>query len=295
MSRYDYYQPESLVEAFQLKNSIPDSLYISGGTDLMVRIKKKELSPSALVSLRSIPELLGIENGKILRIGAMVTISDLTNNALLYEKYPVLVQAAKKLGSVQIRNVATIGGNLSNGSPAADMAPPLLVLEAKARLQNGQKSRDLPVEKFFLGPGETALSPEEILTGIHLENPEPNTKTIFLKKGRTRMDLAVASVAVLIKTEGKMCLKARIAAGSVAPTPIRLLEVEALLEGSTLSEEIFVEAQQLSFKNVSPITDVRSTADYRRHLVGVLVKRALEKLLDKEPGESGNMEFGDKN
>ena len=285
MSRHDYYQPESLVEAFQLKNSIPDSLYISGGTDLMVRIKKRELSPSALVSLRSIPELLGIENGKIFRIGAMTTISDLKNNALLYEKYPVLIQAAHELGSVQIRNVATIGGNLSNGSPAADMAPPLLVLEAKVRLQNGQKSRDLPADKFFLGPGETALSPEEILTGIYLETPEPNTKTIFLKKGRTRMDLAVASVAVLIKIEGKTCLRARIAAGSVAPTPMRLFDVEAFLEGSSLSKEVFGKAQQLASKCVDPITDVRSTADYRRHLVGVLLKRALERLLDKESGD----------
>jgi carbon-monoxide dehydrogenase medium subunit len=284
MSRYDYYQPESLVEAFQLKNSISDSLYISGGTDLMVRIKKKELSSKALVSLRSIPELLGIENGKIFRIGAMVTISDLIHNALLCEKYPILVQAAKELGSIQIRNVATIGGNLCNGSPAADMAPPLLVLEAKVRLQNGQKSRDLPADKFFLGPGETALSPEEILTGIHLKTPEPDTTTIFLKKGRTRMDLAVASVAALIKIESKTCLRARIAAGSVAPTPMRLFDVEAFLEGSALSKEVLDKAQQLASKCVDPITDVRSTADYRRHLVGVLLKRALERLLDKESG-----------
>jgi carbon-monoxide dehydrogenase medium subunit len=285
MSRYEYYQPDSLDEAFRLKNTITNSLYISGGTDLLVRINKKELNPRALISLRSIPDLLGIENGKIFRIGAMTSITDLTKNALLGKKYPILIQAAKQLGSVQIRNVATIGGNLGNGSPAADMAPPLLVLEAKVRLRNDQKTRELPIEKFFLGPGETALSPQEILTGIHIESPEPNTKTIFLKKGRTRMDLAVASVAVLIKTESKRCTKARIAAGSVAPTPMRLFEVEALLEGSPLTKELFIDAQRLASRSVSPITDVRSTADYRRHLVGVLVKRALEMLLDQECGD----------
>jgi carbon-monoxide dehydrogenase medium subunit len=285
MNRYGYYQPETLDEAFRLKKNIPESLYISGGTDLMVRIKKRELRPRALISLRSIPNFSGIKNSEIIRIGAMTSISDILKNSLLHEKYPVLIQAAKELGSIQIRNMATIGGNLCNGSPAADMAPPLLVLEAKVRLQSGQKSRDLPLEKFFLGPGETGLSSGEILTGILLEPPEQNTKTIFLKKGRTRMDLAVASVAAQIRTDGDRCLRARIAAGSVAPTPMRLFEVEALLEGAALSRELLTEAKQLAAKSVSPITDVRSTADYRCHLVGVLVKRALEKLLAKEFGD----------
>jgi carbon-monoxide dehydrogenase medium subunit len=290
MSPYGYYQPESLDEVFRLKKTIPDSVYISGGTDLMVRIKKRELRPNAVISLRSIPDLSGVKNGKIVRIGAMTSISDILINVMLDEKYPVLIQAAKALGSVQIRNVATIGGNLCNGSPAADMAPPLLVLEARVRLQSVQKNRDLSLEKFFLGPGETHLSPGEILTDVLLEPPEQNTKAIFLKKGRTRMDLAVASVAALIRTDGNRCLKARIAAGSVAPTPLRLFEVETFLEGATLSRELLTEAQELATKGVSPITDVRSSADYRRHIVGVLVKRALEKLLSNESTE----EFGDR-
>ena len=285
MIRYDYYQPESLEEAFGLKKTIPDSLFVSGGTDLMVRINKKELRPSALISLRSIPGLTGIENSKIIRIGAMTSISALCKNQLLCEKYPVLIQAAKELGSVQIRNVATIGGNLCNGSPAADMAPPLLVLEAKVRLQSARKSRDLPLEKFFRGPGKTDLSPEEILTDILLEPPGQNSNTVFLKKGRTRMDLAVASVAALIQKKGNRCLKARIAAGSVAPVPMRLLKVEALLKGATLSQELLEAAQQLASQCVCPISDVRSTADYRYHLVGVLVKRALEKLQGKDLGD----------
>lgn len=285
MSLYDYHQPESLDEAFRLKKTIPESLYISGGTDLMVRIKKREIRPHALISLRSIPNLSGVKNGKIIRIGAMTSISDLLKTTLLHEKYPVLIQAAKELGSVQIRNMATIGGNLCNGSPAADLAPPLLVCEAQVRIQSAQKSRDLPLEKFFLGPGETDLSPGEILTGILLEPLELNMRGVFLKKGRTRMDLAVASVAALIQVEGNRCLRARIAAGSVAPVPTRLSKVEALLEGAPLSRKLLTEAQKLAAKSVFPITDVRSTANYRRHLVGVLVKRALEKLLDKEFGD----------
>lgn len=292
MTRYDYYQPESLDEAFLLKKSIPESLFISGGTDLIVRIKKKEIDPQALISLRSIPDLSGIENGRIVRIGAMTSISDLSNNPLLHEKYRVLIQAARALGSVQIRNVATIGGNLCNGSPAADLAPPLLVLKAKTKLRSAQNSREVPLDKFFRGPGETSLVPGEILTGILLEPPVPNTKAVFLKKGRTRMDLAVTSVAVLIRTEGSHCVEARVAAGSVAPTPLRLFEVEALLEGTPLSPDLLNEARQLASKSVSPISDVRASADYRRHLVGVLMKRALEKLLAEE---SGSKKFGDRN
>jgi carbon-monoxide dehydrogenase medium subunit len=282
MNHYDYYQPKNLEEVLRLKKNVPDSFYLSGGTDLMVRIKKRELRPCALISLRSIPNLSGVKNGKIIGIGATTSISELLKNTLLLEKFPVLIQAAKELGSVQIRNMATIGGNLCNGSPAADMALPLLVLEAKVRLQSGQKSRDLPLEKFFQGPGKINLSPEEILTDILLEPPQQDTQTIFLKKGRTKMDLAIASLAVLIRKDGNRCLKARIAAGSVAPTPLRLFDVEALLEGASISRELLTEAQHLAAKSISPITDVRSTADYRCHLVEVLLKRAFERLMDRD-------------
>jgi carbon-monoxide dehydrogenase medium subunit len=287
MIPYDYHRPESLEEAIQLKKAIPDSLFISGGTDLMIRIKKNELRPHALISLRSIAALSGIENGKRARIGAMTSISDLIKNPWMHKKYPVLIQAAHAMGNVQIRNVATIGGNLCNGSPAADMAPPLLVLEAKVKLQSDKKSRELPLENFFLGPGETLLSPGEILSDILLDPALPDTRALFLKKGRTRMDLALASVAALIRTEGSQCLKIRVAVGSVAPTPMRLFEVEALLEGETLSHKLLAEAQQLASRSVSPISDVRSTADYRRHLVGILVKRALKTLAEKAYGEEG--------
>ncbi len=285
MTPYDYLQPGSLEEALRLKKSVPESLYLSGGTDLMVRIKKRELRPHALISLRSIPGLSGIDNGKIVQIGAMTTVSELAKNPVLQERYPVLVQAANALGSIQIRNVATIGGNLCNGSPAADLAPPLLVLKAKIRIQNGQTTRELPLDKFFLGPAETDLSPGEILIDILLESPQKNTKAIFLKKGRTRMDLAVASAAVLIATDDGRCREARVAVGSVAPTPLRLSAVENILKGASLSTDLLDEAQKLAAESVSPITDIRSTAEYRRHLVGVLVRRALEQLSPVQFGD----------
>jgi len=280
MNRFKYYKPRSLDEVWELKEKIPGSLFIAGGTDVIVGIKNNELRPQALISLRSIPELDDIEVDGGARIGALATISDIIQNPELRKDYPVLVEAAKSLGSVQIRNVATIGGNLCNCSPCADMALPLLVMEAKVRLQTTKKSREIPLNEFFKGPGESCLSPHEILTDILLDPLHKNAKTSFMKKGRVKMDLAVASVAVLLEMESKTCHKARIAAGSVAPVPLRLSKIETMFEGATLTKKDVTEAQRLAEDNVVPITDVRSTEEYRRQITGVLVKRALERALE---------------
>ncbi|NIM59363.1 MAG: xanthine dehydrogenase family protein subunit M [Candidatus Aminicenantes bacterium] len=278
MRRFDYLRPKSLKEALQLKKTIAGAKYISGGTDLIVQIKNRELQPTTLISLRSIPELARIEINGGARIGALATISDLIQHIELGHNYPVLIAAAKRLGSLQIRNVATTGGNLCNCSPSADMALPLLVLEAKVRLQSAKASREIPLSEFFKGPGKSCLSSDEIMTDILLEPPSQKTKATFLKKGRVKMDLAIASLALLVEIEGGRCRKARIAAGSVASMPLRLFDVEALLEGSTISKDSVSKAQQLARDTVSPITDLRATEEYRRHVVGVYMKRGLEKV-----------------
>ena len=280
MRRFEYYKPRSLDEAWELRAKIPGSLFIAGGTDVLVGIKNDERRPQALISLRSIPELGGIETGDATRISALTTISDIIQHPELGRRYPVLKEAARSLGSVQIRNVATIGGNLCNASPCADMALPLLVLEATVRLQSPKKIRGVPISEFFKGPGESCLSPHEIMTDILLEPPRKNTKTCFLKKGRVKMDLAVASVAVLLEMEGKRCGKARIAAGSVAPVPLRLKKVEAVFEGAAISRRTVARAQRLAEDEIIPITDIRSSEEYRRQIIGVLVKRALERALE---------------
>ncbi len=279
MRHFDYLRPKSLKEALQLKKTIADARFISGGTDLIVQIKKRELQPQALISLRSIPGLATIEVNGGARIGALATINDILQDPELGHNYPVLAEAAKSLGSVQIRNVATVGGNLCNCSPCADMALPLLVLEAKVRLQTAKAGREIPLGEFFKGPGESCLASDEILTDILLDPPHQKAKAIFLKKGRVKMDLAIASLAMLLEMEGGKCRKARIAAGSVAPVPLRLSKVEALLEGSRISKDLVSKAQKLARDNVSPITDVRATEEYRRQIVGVYIKRGLEKIL----------------
>jgi carbon-monoxide dehydrogenase medium subunit len=279
MRRFDYLRPKSLKEALQQKKTIAGAKFISGGTDLLVQIKNRELQPPALISLRSIPELATIEINGGARIGALATISDIIQHNELGLNYPVLVEAARRLGSVQIRNVATVGGNLCNCSPSADMALPLLVLEAKVRLRTAKARREIQISEFFKGPGESCLSSDEILTDIILDPPHQKAKATFLKKGRVKMDLAIASLAVLLEMERGRCRKARIAAGSVAPVPLRLYQVEALLEGSTVTEKLAAEAQRLATKIISPITDIRATEEYRRQIVRVYVKRGLEKIL----------------
>ncbi len=281
MRRFEYYKPCSLEEAWELKAKTPDSLFIAGGTDVLVSIKNDECRPKALISLRSIPGLTGIETDDAARIGPLTTISDILQHPELSRRYPVLVEAAKSLGSVQIRNVATIGGNLCNASPCADMALPLLVLDAIVRLQSPKEIREVPISEFFKGPAETCLSAHEIMTGILLEPPRKNMKTCFMKKGRVKMDLAVASVAVLLEMEGKRCRKARIAAGSVAPIPLRLHKVESMFEGAAVSSRTVAKAQKLAEDEIVPITDIRSSEEYRRQITGILMKRALERALER--------------
>jgi len=286
MKRFEYYKPRSLDEVWELKEKIPESRYIAGGTDVMVEIRNGGITPQALISLRSIPNLNTIEVGHPTRIGAMATISDLCHNKALQAEFPILVQAAAELGCVQIRNVATIGGNLCNCSPSSDMAPALLVLEAKVHLQNRQGSRTIPLSEFFSGPGQSCLVSGEILTDILLEPLDQRARAVYLKKGRMKMDLAVASLAVLLEMEGNKCLKARIAAGSVAPVPVRLTKVEALLEGAVLSEnteELFRQAQEAAMKSIAPITDIRSGEEYRRHIINIYIKRSLQQIIGWSP------------
>ena len=281
MRRFSYHKPPTIEDALRLKSEKKGAVYVAGGTDVMVQIKNREILPSALISLRNIPDLARIEINGGARIGALTTIADITRHPTLSQSFPILMEAARRIGSVQIRNVATIGGNLCNCSPCADMALSLLVLDAKIRLQSSGATREVPIDDFFRGPGESCLQSDEIMTDILLDRSESSVVSIFKKKGRVKMDLAVASVAVLLYMEGNLCRKARVAAGSVAPVPLRLLKVEELLEGSDLEDKTIRKAQKIAKDSVVPITDIRSTETYRREIVGVFVKECLEQAVDR--------------
>jgi carbon-monoxide dehydrogenase medium subunit len=276
----EYHRPRTLAEAWDLHSRLADPVWIAGGTDLLAR-KAKEARP--FVSLRGIEELRGVETApRETRIGATTTISELVENREILLRYPVLAEAGRALASQQIRNVATLGGNLGNASPCADTATPLRVLGARARIASASGAREVPLEDFFRGPGKSCLAPGELLTAVLLPAPRPGVRATFQKKGRVRMDIAIASASVLLVLEGGRCREARVAVGSLAPTPLRLSEVESLLEGEAITPALLAEVEAATRRAVRPITDIRASADYRRTLAGVLVKRAVERLAGRE-------------
>lgn len=274
----EYFKPRSLEELWKLREDWPRARLIAGGTDLVVHVKKRKIDcPKAVISLRAIPELRAIRDGGELRVGAVATLTELVQHPAVKERYRILIDAAEVIGGPQIRNVATLGGNLCNASPAADMAPPLLALDARVRLESRSGQRELPLEDFFVGPGATKLGEDEMLTEILI--PAPRSRTAFLRQGRVKMDLAIVSVAAALETRDGRVENVRVAAGAVAPVPLRLRRVEASLEGSEIADERIAEARKLALEEVAPITDLRGSAEYRRHLTGVFVERALRRCL----------------
>jgi len=241
------------------------------------------------VDITRIPGLgdIRFEDG-LVRLGVMATHKEISDSLIIREKAPSLAQAASQIGTPQIRNLGTIGGNLCNGSPAADLAPPLLIFEAKAKISGKQEEREIPLKYFFKGPGQTILNPSEILNEIVFPEIPQDASTVFIKLGRRKgADLALVSIAMLlsINRKDKSCRLIRIGLGSVAPTPIRAKETEAFLFGKVLDNRTIQEAGNYAKGESRPISDVRASAEYRREMVKVLVERALWKCLERLEGK----------
>ena len=284
MKRFEYYKPKSLREAYALMEKHQGrARYIAGGTDVMVRINQKTLHPDALVSLRGLEELKGIGQNGGITLGSMTLLRDIERDFLIARHYPALTRAVAWLANPQIRNVATIGGNLCNAAPSADGAPPLMVAEATLTIEGPEGTRDVPVEDFFTGPGGNCMEPWEILKTIHLPKLPDRTGTAFLKLGRTRQDLAIVNASALLVMENGVCKKCRLAIGAVAPVPLRLKKVEEMVEGRKIDSDLLHHVGTTVEKEVRPITDVRSTEEYRRTVSGVLVRRAIGQALDMIP------------
>jgi carbon-monoxide dehydrogenase medium subunit len=276
----DYFEPKSINEAVSLlAKHGAEAKVIAGGTDVMVDIKYKE-EPGGLVNIKKIPGLSKIqENGGSLRIGALTTIRDLETSAVLREKLPVLWEAAHQFASLQVRNTATIGGNICRASPSGETLTPLLVLEAKARLAFADGEKVVPFTSFFQGPGKSSAGANGLLTEIEVPYPAAGSKGAYLKHAvRGAMDIAMVGVAVLITPDaGKSKLEdVRIGLGAVAPVPLRASKTEALLRGKALSAALLKEAAAMAASESSPINDQRSSAEYRRWIVEALTRRGLE-------------------
>jgi len=279
MSEVCFRTPQTTKDALLCLQEGPDFRAIAGGTDLLPRIRKGTLKPAGLVSLRRIPELQSVSLTDGIRLGATATIGDLLDNTELCQLAPVLAQGMSNLGCVQVRNLATIGGNLINASPCADTAPPLLVLDAGVELTSEAGARILSLQDLFVAPGQTRLGQTELLSAILLPKKTGAFSATFHKVRRVHMDVSIASVAVGLTLSKGHCVEAKIAAGSVGPRPLRLLNTESLLRDRELSPDLIEHAGLCAAQEISPITDVRSTVEYRRHIVSVLVKRSIRELI----------------
>jgi CO/xanthine dehydrogenase FAD-binding subunit len=275
----DYFAPLTLLEGCKLLDTYRSSAaIIAGGTDLLPRVRAGVMRPERLVDLRC----LGLNTIKFednfIKIGACTTHAEIIDSEIIAEHLPALAAACGTIGGPPIRNRGTIGGNLANASPAADTAPPLLAYDAEVTLANEGGQRTLPVADFFVGPGKSVLEPGELLVEVRIPQPPARTAAAFVKVGKRKaMAVAVVSVCTRVSlSEDGHITGARIALGSVAPTPIRVVSAEQTLRGSVLSDDLIERAAEETRRVASPISDLRAPADYRSKMVGVHTRRALK-------------------
>jgi carbon-monoxide dehydrogenase medium subunit len=276
----EYFEPKTVSEALALlAKHGAETKVIAGGTDVMVDIKFKE-EPGGLLNIKKLPGLSGInENGAGLRIGALTTIREIETSSLVREKLPVLWESAHQFASLQVRNTATIGGNICRASPSGETLAPLLVLEAKGKLAFADGEKTEPFTSFFQGPGKCSVGAKGLLTEIEVPYPAAGSKGVYLKHAvRGAMDIAMVGVAVLLTPDaGKNNMQdVRIGLGAVAPTPMRAPKTEALLRGKPLTVALLKEAAAMAASESSPISDQRSSAEYRRWIVEALTRKGLE-------------------
>jgi carbon-monoxide dehydrogenase medium subunit len=309
MKKFDYFRPKTFEEALTLLAQYGEKAkLIAGGTDVIVMIKQKAMTPDVLISLQGIPGLDQMKYNGSLSIGPMVTHRAIEKSEVIKKNFSALADAVDYLGSIQIRNVATIGGNICTAAPSADTATPLLVLGTQVKIKNPKEERTLPIEEFFKGPGETALKTGEMVQELLIPKLLPNTGSAYYKlQRRLALDLPILGVSVLLSLDRNkvtcsdmlctaspistilhkmeedeiICKDVRIALGVAAPTPMRALKAEALLRGKKLSDELLEEVANIASQEAQPRDTLRGEAWYRKDMVRVLVKRMAMKSIER--------------
>ncbi len=269
-----FYQPQTIKEAVRLLHQRDaETCLLAGGTDLVLRTSR---SVTALVDISQLGLSYIKRDAKALRIGASTTMAELERSTLIQcVANGILAEAAANCGGLQTRNLATLGGNLANGSPAADTAPPLLALDAEAVLADLRGKRRVPLTKFFSGPHQTAAN-HALLVEVVIPAAKPGTAFSCQRLARTERDLAVVSVAVALQLDRQQrCTFARIALGAVAPQPFRALAAEFMLAGQIVTRELMETVAAAAAAEARPITDLRGSAEYKRDISRILVRRAL--------------------
>ncbi len=287
MVRFEYLEAGTVKEAVSLLVRYRGEVCaIAGGTDLVVQMRYRDANPKYLVNLKTIPGLdYIVEDAGGLRIGPLTSIRTIETSPLIKERFGILSQAAHLLGSVQVRNLATIGGNLCHAAPSADTVPPLLALGTTARLAGPDGERTIPLENLFAGPGKTALKEGELLTELQIPAPAPKSAGVYLKHSiRKAMDIAFVGTGVVVEMDNGTCKDIRIALGAVAPVPMRAPKAEAYLRGKALEDGVLREAGEIASQECSPISDIRCSAEHRREIVKVFVRRAAQQAAELAGG-----------
>ena len=279
LPNFEYHRPNSLGEAIRLLTQYgDDAKLLAGGTDLLIKLKNQQICPGHVVALKWIPELSEVIEKGDLRIGALATYTQLLGLPIIKRRFSILIDAFSRLGTRQIRNVATVGGNLCNGVPSADTAPSLLALDAKLTLIGPKGKREMNLDEFFIGPGETAIEPGEILTSILLPIPSPFSSGAYIKHTRrAALDLPIVGVAVqcTFSQDFERIEEARIGLGVAAPTPIRAKSSEVFLKGKAVTGEILEEAGSIALKGAKVRETWRGSAFYRSEMIRVLFQDAV--------------------
>ena len=285
MRRFELVTPSSLDDCLRaLKGRGADVKVLAGGTDLIAQLKVGMLKLATVIDLSGVAQLRVLDGDaqRGFRIGAAVTARTLEQDARLRAALPSLSESGALIGSIQIRNLATLGGNICNAAPSADMAPPLLALEAEAVIAGPRGERRVPIADFFTGVRRTVLAPDEILLELVVPAPGPRSGGQYLRHTpRRELDIAVVGVASQVSIADGVCRKARIALAAVAPTPVRATAAEQALEGRPLTPQAIGRAADLAVEAARPISDQRGSAEFRRHLVRVLTRRTLTIALER--------------
>jgi len=274
-AEFTYHRPSRLQEALELLGR-PGARVLAGGTDILIQIKTGEAKPEAVVQVLDLPELGVFRTAGGLTVGAAVPLYKLEEEPLLASRYTALQEAVRALASVQVRTMATLGGNLCNASPSADTAGPLIVLGAEAEIAGLERGkvlmRRVEMAKFFTGPGATVLKPGELLAALHVPEPPADSGSAFLKLGRVTLDMAKVSASAYLERSGNRVTTLRLAVGGAAPKPVRALAIEKALTGSAFNLAAIEKAVARVQESISPIDDIRSTADYRRLMAPVVLR-----------------------
>ncbi len=287
MKWFDYAAPTTLPEALGLMAAHPNARLLAGGTDLIVQMRAGRKETDLVIDTKKIPELndLRYDPAGGLTLGAAVPCHRIYNDVTVKRVYPSLAEVTSIIGGTQIQGRASVGGNLCNAAPSADTVPLLIALKVTCRIAGPSGTREVPVEDFCTAPGHNLLQPGELLVTMHFPAPGAHSGAHYLRFiPRNEMDIAVAGAGVSVELDNGNFRSARVALASVAPTPLFVREAGDFLAGKPVNAESLAGAAELAKAAARPITDMRGTAEYRRHLCAVLTRRALEAAIQKARG-----------